>query len=211
MAATPGWYQDPYGGAGLRWWDGVQWTQHVSTPQTVRPAAYTPPVPARRPLPDGTPVYTPWIWLVTLLPLVNALVLLTYRPYSGYARMFADPAHPVIPDTLSLMGGPVFLVASMLSWIVVAVIVVFAWLDYRELTRRGVERPFHWAWSFLGPIVYSIGRSVVVRKVAGGRGGAPIAVAIAVQVVVAIAAFVLGAIIFASMMQGIGDVSGVGA
>ena len=27
--APPGWYPDPQGG-GLRWWDGRQWTHHVS-------------------------------------------------------------------------------------------------------------------------------------------------------------------------------------
>jgi hypothetical protein len=33
MSTTPaGWYRDP-NGAGLRWWDGVQWTQHVHLPQ----------------------------------------------------------------------------------------------------------------------------------------------------------------------------------
>lgn len=29
--ATPeGWYADPQGGTGLRWWDGTRWTDHVS-------------------------------------------------------------------------------------------------------------------------------------------------------------------------------------
>jgi hypothetical protein len=28
-----GWYADPWGGGGLRWWDGATWTGHVSTAQ----------------------------------------------------------------------------------------------------------------------------------------------------------------------------------
>jgi len=30
----PGWYQDPQGGWGRRWWDGARWTDHVTVPTT---------------------------------------------------------------------------------------------------------------------------------------------------------------------------------
>ena len=29
MAKGPGWYPDPWGGEGLRWWDGSNWSEHV--------------------------------------------------------------------------------------------------------------------------------------------------------------------------------------
>ena len=29
MAKGPGWYPDPWGGQGLRWWDGSGWSEHV--------------------------------------------------------------------------------------------------------------------------------------------------------------------------------------
>ncbi len=32
LGPAPGWYQDPYGGAGQRWWDGVRWTEHTAPP-----------------------------------------------------------------------------------------------------------------------------------------------------------------------------------
>ena len=31
-AAPPGWYSDPQGGRGFRWWDGRTWTGHTSPP-----------------------------------------------------------------------------------------------------------------------------------------------------------------------------------
>jgi hypothetical protein len=30
-AAAPGWHDDPMGEARLRWWDGTEWTAHVSS------------------------------------------------------------------------------------------------------------------------------------------------------------------------------------
>ena len=32
VAVPAGWHRDPWGLAGLRWWDGTQWTGHVSGP-----------------------------------------------------------------------------------------------------------------------------------------------------------------------------------
>jgi hypothetical protein len=29
----PGWYADPAGDWGLRWWDGARWTEHVAVAQ----------------------------------------------------------------------------------------------------------------------------------------------------------------------------------
>ena len=27
-----GWYADPYGSGGYRWWDGTRWTEHLNAP-----------------------------------------------------------------------------------------------------------------------------------------------------------------------------------
>jgi Scramblase/Protein of unknown function (DUF2510) len=39
----PGWYPDPAGGAGTRWWDGQGWTDHVQAPAASQPPQPTPP------------------------------------------------------------------------------------------------------------------------------------------------------------------------
>ncbi|WP_285115043.1 DUF2510 domain-containing protein [Leifsonia sp. fls2-241-R2A-40a] len=182
---APGWYPDPYGSAGLRWWDGANWGEQVSpAPARPAPAVYGPP--PRRPLPEGTPIYTVWIWLVALLPLVASLLLFLLHPQVMFTTR-PGTSDLMVSDPFALLGGPLYFVVMGLNWLIAAAIIVFAWLDYRELRRRGVERPFHWAWSFIG-LVYPIGRSVIVRGVAGGRGLAPMWVAIAAYLV----AFVLG-------------------
>jgi hypothetical protein len=46
-----GWYDDP-SGAGLRWWDGEQWTEHVHTAESAAAAAGTPDASGSR---EGKP------------------------------------------------------------------------------------------------------------------------------------------------------------
>ena len=48
----PGWYPDPAGGAGARWWDGQGWTEHVQQAQHVPQPQY---VPHAQPTPQPVP------------------------------------------------------------------------------------------------------------------------------------------------------------
>lgn len=170
---APGWYPDPYGSGALRWWDGTRWSDQLAA----APSPYA-AQQRRRPLDPGTPVYTVWIWLVVAVPGLSALLLFLLQPQVLF-REVPGSSGVTIADPLALIGGPMFFVVIALNWLLTVAFVVFSWLDYRELLRRGVERPFHWAWSFLR-VVYPIGRSVVVRGVAAGRGLAPIWVTIGV-------------------------------
>jgi hypothetical protein len=53
--APPGWYQDPAGGPGQRWWDGYAWTEATVLPQQ------PPPPPWAGAPPQGPPVQmAPW-------------------------------------------------------------------------------------------------------------------------------------------------------
>ena len=47
----PGWYPDPAGGAGTRWWNGQGWTEHVQAPTPPPP----PPPPPAAPVPPAPP------------------------------------------------------------------------------------------------------------------------------------------------------------
>jgi hypothetical protein len=191
----PGWYADPSGAAPLRWWDGTQWTAHVSQPTApadpaaaaasvaaapAAPVQYAPAGPAPRPhLDPATPVGTVWIWLVVLLPLLSIALVPFIHPDFTFA-LDTTSSQPVLPNYFDLVGGPVYFVLIGVGWLSYAATVVFSWLDHRELTRRGVVRPFHWAWSFLSSLVYVIGRTVIVRQVADRRGAAPLWAAIGV-------------------------------
>jgi hypothetical protein len=189
--AAPGWYPDPRGSGALRWWTGTGWSEHLAAP----PNPYGPV--QRRTLAAGTPVYTVWIWLVVFLPLVSALSFLFLHPQLP-AFTELESGRIGVSDPFALLGGPVYFVVVSLGWLLSAVMIVSSWLDYRELTRRGVERPFHWAWSFLG-IVYPIGRSVIVRKVAG-RGIAPMWCAIGVELAAIVIATVWSIVLVSEIL-----------
>jgi hypothetical protein len=166
-----GWYPDPSGGPGTRWWDGRQWTQHVSDPALQVYASNEP-----RRVDPSTPLYTPWIWLIVLLPLVS-LVGLMFWDMDAYMRSSMSSTDPFAQYT-----DPGYVLLQASSWLLYALSVLFAFLDRRVLLRRGFDRPFHWAWTFLGSTVYIIGRSVIVRR-RSGKGLLPIWVTIGVIVI----------------------------
>lgn len=200
-APAPGWYADPTGLAGVRWWDGAQWS------------SYTAPMPAsgtatgagaRPPLPEGAPIYTPFIWLIVLLPLLSSVAIWFYQPV--LPRLTAD-GRPATADPAATFT-PGYFVFTGFSLVIYALSVVFAYLDHRALLRIGLVRPFSWAWEFLSPLVYVIGRSVVVRSVARPRGLLPVWILIAVTVVNLVVSGIWSAVLFgqiAAQLHTLGD------
>lgn len=181
--ATPGWYPDPWNPSAQRFWDGVQWTDHVATAtaQGGRPR-----------LAEGAPIYGPLIWILALLPLVGGLAVwfihVDAAPLVDYVNQVqraadAGQSTPLAaPDVVSFLG-PVYWLTSVLGWASIVVSIVLAYFDWKRLGRIGVVRPFHWGFAFFAIAisigVYVIGRSVIVRRVAAPRGLAPIWVFIA--------------------------------
>ncbi|GAB3561627.1 hypothetical protein GCM10027405_13710 [Arthrobacter alkaliphilus] len=178
----PGWYPDPSGSGQLRWWDGNAWTGNAWNPQAqagARPGQYGGPPqylghaqPAPRPeISRGTPVYNPFIWLVTLLPVVSLIILLFWNPVFQVRYVGAKRVPTMDPSTMFSLP---YIMLMISGWLIYGVSVFFAYLDWRKLQSDGVVRPFHWAWAFLGAGVYVVGRSVIVHKVAQQRGLGPV-------------------------------------
>ncbi|WAB80877.1 DUF2510 domain-containing protein [Microcella daejeonensis] len=167
-----GWYPDPAGGPGRRWWNGTAWTEQVEQPYS---AGYAPPVLGA---PAGTAPYTPWIWILALLPLSSLLSFFLLDVEAIVAQSLAsDPSDPFAipaPTTGELLTNGLGFAAWVLG-------ILFAFLDWRELKKRRVDKPFHFAWSILLSLVYVIGRSVVVKRRIG-TGLAPLWTAVAVTV-----------------------------
>lgn len=203
-----GWYADPWGVAPLRWWDGAQWTGYAGGAPVagVNPYAARPPRPL---LPASTPTSTVWVWLVVLLPLASLLLLPFVRPH---VTLRASSSGTLLaPDPLALVGGPAFVILQLVSLAATAAVIVAAWRDQGALTARGVERPFHWAWTFLGPLVYVIGRTVVVRKVAPRSSVAPLVLVIVVAVIAAVGTVAWTIAAYAGLLDTAFDPTLVGA
>lgn len=207
MSAAAGWYPDPSGAPRERWWDGAQWTAYErDAPVALAPAApsapsYAAPAYAAQPYAAAPPAAyaatgmpskvqvdtnTVWIWLAivaTVLPFATLFLI----DWNGYLdAMLRIESRGAVADMeqwqLRTLG------VSLLSWAAMGAGIVFSWLDWRELRRRGVPAPFHWAWSFFsllggGAAVYMIGRAVVLRRRTVSGGWPPLWVWIAVTVV----------------------------
>jgi len=198
MSAPAGWYPDPAGAPGQRWWDGVQWTAHRQG--AVPPAATPTYAPAAPYAPFGmlpkvaVETNTVWVWLAVVASAVPFLPPF-FIDWNGYVDAITRSASgPAYASTL-IQWQLHALAVSLVSWAAMALFIVFAWLDWRELRRRGVPGPFHWAWSFFallgaGAAVYMIGRTVVLRRRTVSGGWAPLWVWIGVTVVGYIITFV---------------------
>ena len=206
---APGWYPDP-AGVGTRWWDGRSWTDF-------RQAA-TVTIVSQPPLPEGVSTGTLWILLQALIPLAQLAAqvpyLLSFRTLFGTqlaimsrsrgSAISSADAHALLAQYAGAFGT--FGVTSVLALVLSAAWVVLAVLDARALQRVGIVQPFHWAWSFLGP-VYPIGRAVVLRRRIG-RGIAPLWVLVAAFVATMLLGIGLEAAIFLPMFTGLASSPG---
>jgi hypothetical protein len=114
----------------------------------------------------GTPAAEPRIAL-TATPFVTLIALSPIVAIALTVVIMRGALEQAVPGRTGVDAGDVGLaqIASLALWVGT---VVLAWLDHRTLRGRGLERPFAWAWALLGPLVYLIGRSVVVRRRVGG-------------------------------------------
>jgi hypothetical protein len=198
-AIPPGWYDDGTGSGLRRWWSGAGWTEHVESPYATG-AAPRPTLPADR------PIYSVWVWLIVLLPLLSYASFLLWQPNFDYLN--ALNYQPSTSDVASMYSSmlssiltPGYFAIILLTWVIYGVTVVFAWRDVVWLRTQGVVRPFSWPWVFLGGLVYVIGRSVIVYRVAKPRGRAPIWVLIAVIAFGFVVSLVWSALLMSSMFS----------
>ncbi|MEV8149888.1 DUF2510 domain-containing protein [Arthrobacter sp. NPDC080073] len=168
----PGWYPDPAGSGRSLWWNGTTWSGYLAQP-AVAPGRWRPLISPQ------TPVYNALVWLIVATPLV--VVLLQAALWNPVPRLVYVRGVRTI-DPFSVITPGYFVVVAV-GFLAYAGTIVAAYFDWKTLDRAGVVRPFHWAWTFLSLGVYVIGRSVIVRKVAPGRGLDPVWALIGVFVV----------------------------
>jgi hypothetical protein len=164
--------------------------QYAQNPYTQRP-------PAQPPLGEHPAIYTPFIWIIALLPLLSAIALAAV----DMRVMIVRPSQLDSMMAPTMLGSPMYVVVSLLGWVIYGVSVWMAYLDWRALGRIGIVNPFHWAWAFLTGVVYVIGRSIVVRRRIGGGALIPIWVIAGVYVLTFIITIVKVAALVSSVVS----------
>jgi Protein of unknown function (DUF2510) len=167
-AIPAGWYSDPAGGAGKRWWDGSRWTENIREPETPLPAPavgnYAPgigryvPGEARptRALPHAEAgiAYTRTSWWLAGSPLwISVPEVIVF----AIINSLVAPA----PSAIAIGFGLV----NLLAW---AALVGMAFADRAALFAGGNDSAASPWWTLLTPLAYLIARARHVRLYATG-------------------------------------------
>src|SRR5690554_6486041 len=112
----------------------VRWQHYklLGAKSEENPVTYPYP-PAELKAPEGTNPYTPWIWLIVVLPLVATL------PALGIDwGALVDLTDTTGMSALGVYANPLYWVMLLGGWAGYGLSAWFAYLDWRELQRRGV-------------------------------------------------------------------------
>jgi hypothetical protein len=167
--------------------------------------------------PEGTKPFTPFIWILALIPIIQFAISVNYlRDFGGYfqrilaisisAGLDGSSGRAISGDLfraeLSIFSPAYFLVLIG-GFVLYSLSAFFAYRDWRTLQRREVPRPFNFAFAFISSGVYIIGRSVIVRRRIG-RGISPMWVWIGLIVAETIVLGIFVAVVIAGFA---GDIS----
>lgn len=152
-------------------------------------------------------------WAAAVLPVVG-IVGFALVDFEGYLRAVVEASS----GGTSLPPGAVgpfigFAAVSMVDLLRNGAFVVLAAIDFRILRARGIQRPFHWAWGFVGllnsgALVYLIGRTVVGRDRTGRSASGPLWLWVSLTVVGIAVSLIKLATAFAAVAPLLGRVAG---
>jgi Protein of unknown function (DUF2510) len=156
-----GWYPDPAGGGGKRWWDGHAWTHNVQEPESPPPPAsfgnyVSAEFRATIPLPTAESgiAYTRESWWIAGSPFWVVL------PQVVVVEVFNSVAPLPVPSLI--LGITLF---TLLAW---AILIRLAFADRAGLNRGGNSTTASPWWTLLTPLAYLIVRAREVQLYASG-------------------------------------------
>lgn len=144
-AVQPGWYRDPYGGAGLRWWDGQQWAPHLRPPAPRPPAhaGHNEAIGRRTMIAQGTLS----VLTTAAYGYAAARFLRDLGPYLD--RLESSPAGevPPLPGSFALLA--VAAVVSVLAWIPLVLEITWSYRAATAAAALGIPAKREPIWAVL--------------------------------------------------------------
>jgi hypothetical protein len=160
-AIPAGWYPDPAGSTGKRWWDGATWTANVQEAEAPAPTptfgSYVPADqrPATRlPAAEAGIAYTRASWWIAGSPLWVVV------PQVAVVQVF---------NSLAPLSAPLLvLVIALLSALAWAILIALAFADRSGLINGGNNSAASPWWTLLTPLGYLIARARQIQLYATG-------------------------------------------
>jgi hypothetical protein len=169
-----GWYSDPAGGTGKRWWDGATWTANVQEPEAPPPLpTFGNYVPADlrpgAPLPvaEAGIAYTRASWWIAGSPFWVVV------PQVAVAQILTSLGPPPLPTSTitvlpSLPAPTIMLAIALFTALALAILIGLAFSDRSALISGGNNSAASPWWTLLTPLAYLIVRARHVRLYATG-------------------------------------------
>ncbi|MDQ1542367.1 MAG: hypothetical protein QOK08_5 [Actinomycetota bacterium] len=183
-AIPAGWYSDPAGSSGTRWWDGAGWTDHVqaapqlvptvvpapSTPAPITPTVLTPTALTSTPiLPTAAEqAYVPFQSATSVVPPRVTGVAYTRSVWWICAQPLWGIASQVVLYSTITAFGPVpvrFLALGLvvLNLVLWGILVRLAFADRAGLLAGGNGSAASAWWMLLSPLAYLVARAQHVK------------------------------------------------
>ncbi len=139
------------------------------------------------------------------LPLLPTIPLL-FLDWSAITAVDPVTLRPDLERQLAFYTSPAYLGSLIGGWLVWAIVVACAYLDFKTLRDRGIPAPFHWAWAFLNPYVFAIGRGVVTNR-RTGTGMAVVWVAVGLILLGIVLGLVMAAMVIGAVFSQLPELS----
>ena len=173
---APGWHPDPWSPAALRWWDGTQWTSHVTAAVQAYRVQQEPANQESRPTADDIAKARVWGQRASVTVVLQALLncVQLFLAATAFHDFVHDWFHQVNEQDRAIANAPYgtypdfpihthyhfitwMLLLGLAMWLLQIALMIWLWRSAKIGRGLGMDQALDPLWAFFGFIVPVIG------------------------------------------------------